>query len=231
MQPAANPDDIHTILSRFQTWAEQPANGNGNGHKNGAGPLEGVREIPYEEAMRQHRNRRVAQGQRRAVSPRASVPPFRFGNLICRLSASRSRRFRLLQPLTLPPQRLPKSLHRASSYQRHYWATTSFWFQRPSPSESWQSQSRQWQRRGRRARSALQRRLRQKRRNLLSFRPSQSAKTSPMRLWTHRSPCLDPFPATPARNAVQRLHLQRRQRRPFRRPRYGLSQQAAPDRP
>ena len=75
MQPAANPDDIHTILSRFQTWAEQPANGNGNGHKNGAGPLEGVREIPYEEAMRQHRNRRVAQGQRRAVSPRASVPP------------------------------------------------------------------------------------------------------------------------------------------------------------
>jgi hypothetical protein len=46
MQPAANPDDIHAILSRFQTWAEQPANGNGNGHKNGATPLEGVREIP-----------------------------------------------------------------------------------------------------------------------------------------------------------------------------------------
>jgi hypothetical protein len=74
MQPAANPQDIHSILSRFQTWAEQqPANGNGNGHKNGAAALEGVREIPYEEAMRQHRGRRAAQGQRRTVPPHASV--------------------------------------------------------------------------------------------------------------------------------------------------------------
>jgi hypothetical protein len=76
MQPAANPDDIHAILSRFQTWAEQqPANGNGNGHKNGASPLEGVREIPYEEAIRQHRNRRAAQGQRRTAPPRTSASP------------------------------------------------------------------------------------------------------------------------------------------------------------
>jgi hypothetical protein len=75
MQPAANPDDIHAILSRFQTWAEQPANGNGNGHKNGATPLEGVREVPYEEAIRQHRNRRAPQGQRRTTPPRPSATP------------------------------------------------------------------------------------------------------------------------------------------------------------
>ncbi|MGB9028976.1 MAG: hypothetical protein WCC27_02565 [Acidobacteriaceae bacterium] len=76
MQPAANPDDIHTILSRFQTWADQrPASGNGNGHKNGVGALEGLREIAYEEAIRQHRNRRAAQSQRRTSSPRASASP------------------------------------------------------------------------------------------------------------------------------------------------------------
>jgi hypothetical protein len=76
MQPVANPEDIHAILSRFQTWAEKlPANGNGNGHKNGAGALEGVREIPYEEAIRQHRSRRAAQGQRRTLPARSSASP------------------------------------------------------------------------------------------------------------------------------------------------------------
>jgi hypothetical protein len=61
MQPGPNSEDINTILSRFHTWAEkQPANGNGNGHKNGAGQL---RELSYEEAILQHR--RSAQTPRR----------------------------------------------------------------------------------------------------------------------------------------------------------------------
>ena len=63
MQPGPNSEDINTILSRFHTWAEkQPANGNGNGHKNGAG-AEQLRELSYEEAILQHR--RSAQTPRR----------------------------------------------------------------------------------------------------------------------------------------------------------------------
>lgn len=68
MQPGTNPDDLHTIMSRFQTWAEkQPISSNGNHHKNGIGSEE-VREIPYEEALRQYRKRRAPQG-RRAAQP------------------------------------------------------------------------------------------------------------------------------------------------------------------
>ncbi|HEX4309273.1 MAG TPA: hypothetical protein VHZ25_04550 [Acidobacteriaceae bacterium] len=65
MQPGPNSDDINTILSRFHTWAEkQPADGNGNGHKNGAGSGE-LREMSYGEAILEHRNRRAAQTSRR----------------------------------------------------------------------------------------------------------------------------------------------------------------------
>ncbi len=70
MQPGPNPEDIQGILSRFQTWAEkQPAEGNGNGHKNGDGADE-LREIPYEEAIRQLRSRQAAPTQRRPARPR-----------------------------------------------------------------------------------------------------------------------------------------------------------------
>jgi hypothetical protein len=67
MQPGPPPEDFQAILSRFHTWAEKhPANGNGNGHANPA-PAEEIREIPYEEAMRQHRNRQVARTPRRTA--------------------------------------------------------------------------------------------------------------------------------------------------------------------
>ena len=66
MQSAPKPDDIHAILSRFQNWAEKHAGqANGSGGKNGAAS-EQVREIPYEEAVRQYRGRRAAQTPRRA---------------------------------------------------------------------------------------------------------------------------------------------------------------------
>ncbi len=71
MQPGPNPDDLHTILSRFSSWAEkQPFVSNGNHHKNGI-ETEEVREIPYEEAIRQFRKRRAAPTRQRA---RGSVP-------------------------------------------------------------------------------------------------------------------------------------------------------------
>jgi hypothetical protein len=59
MQPGTNPDDIHTILSRFNHWAgKQTANGN-NGHSKALRCLDaGVREIPYEEAIRRMRSRK-----------------------------------------------------------------------------------------------------------------------------------------------------------------------------
>jgi len=73
MQPGTNPDDLHAILSRFSTWAEkQPVNSNGNHHKNGIGTEE-VREIPYEEAIRQYRKRRPAQEGRRVQAPVAAA--------------------------------------------------------------------------------------------------------------------------------------------------------------
>jgi len=73
MQPGTNPDDLRNILSRFHTWAEKDGvSSNGNGHKNGAGS-EGVREIPYEEAIRPYRKRRTAQNGRAAVSAIATA--------------------------------------------------------------------------------------------------------------------------------------------------------------
>lgn len=70
MQPGTNPDDIHDVLTRFNSWAgKQP--GNGNGHQNGNG-ADGVREIPYEEAIRQYRDRHRAQGKRPEA---AGTPP------------------------------------------------------------------------------------------------------------------------------------------------------------
>jgi Mobilization protein NikA len=64
MQPGPNPENIDAILSRFQAWAEKhPADANGNGHKNGAASEE-IREIPYDEAIRQHRSRQAAQTTR-----------------------------------------------------------------------------------------------------------------------------------------------------------------------
>jgi hypothetical protein len=59
MQPGTNPEDIHTILSRFNHWSGTVI-ANGNGHVKGLKGLDaGVREIPYEEAMRLMRNRRT----------------------------------------------------------------------------------------------------------------------------------------------------------------------------
>lgn len=74
MQPGPNPENIDVILNRFQAWAEQhPADGNGNGHRNGT-TSEEIREIPYEEAMRQHRSRHQAPTQRNAVPSSAKKP-------------------------------------------------------------------------------------------------------------------------------------------------------------
>ena len=73
MQPAPKTEDIEAILSRFQTWAEKhPANGNGNGHGNDA-PIEELREIPYEEAIRRHRSRQTAQTQHRNTSANSTA--------------------------------------------------------------------------------------------------------------------------------------------------------------
>ncbi|HEX4007723.1 MAG TPA: hypothetical protein VHX60_16230 [Acidobacteriaceae bacterium] len=76
MQPGTNPDDIHTILNRFSSWSGKQS-ANGNGHKVAD---EGVREIPYEEALRQLRTRRPAPAPRAeaaaapAVETAASIP-------------------------------------------------------------------------------------------------------------------------------------------------------------
>lgn len=67
MQPAANRYDIHTILGRFETWAGKKP-GDGNGHKNGNAPEE-VREISYEEAIRQYRSRHAGPSDRPAPAP------------------------------------------------------------------------------------------------------------------------------------------------------------------
>ena len=65
MQPGTNPDDLRDILSRFQSWAEkQPHTGNGNRHTNGL-EAEEIREIPYEEAIRQYRKRQSHQARPR----------------------------------------------------------------------------------------------------------------------------------------------------------------------
>ena len=58
MEPTGSPEDLHTILSRFSHWTgKQPVQATGRKQ-----PLDGVREIPYEEALRQLRNRRAALG-------------------------------------------------------------------------------------------------------------------------------------------------------------------------
>ncbi len=68
MQPGPVPEDIDSILSRFHSWAERKpaANGNGSAQRNG-GPPDEVREIAYEEAMREHLNRRASQNGKPAA--------------------------------------------------------------------------------------------------------------------------------------------------------------------
>jgi hypothetical protein len=75
MQPGTNPEDIHTILSRFSEWAgEEPANGNGHAKKlKGLEP--GVREISYEEAMRLLRKRGAIGAASTAAQPAAEPAP------------------------------------------------------------------------------------------------------------------------------------------------------------
>jgi hypothetical protein len=68
MQPGTNPEDIHTILSRFNQWTgKEPANGDGHA-KALKGVDAGVREIPYEEAMRLMRSRRTRNAARAAAT-------------------------------------------------------------------------------------------------------------------------------------------------------------------
>lgn len=82
MQPGTNPEDIHTILSRFNHWAgTETANGNGHAKlPKGLGLASpnaspnadsdaGVREIPYDEAMRRLRNRKPGAPARVAAQP------------------------------------------------------------------------------------------------------------------------------------------------------------------
>jgi hypothetical protein len=78
MQPGAHPDDIHSILNRFTAWTgRQPANG--NGHRTDLG--EGVREVSYDDAMRDLRSRRAPHTPRlpaiAAPPPQPEPPPER----------------------------------------------------------------------------------------------------------------------------------------------------------
>ncbi len=74
MQPAQPPEDLHTILSRFHTWSgKAPARSNGNGHAAGE-PNEEIREIPYEEAIRQHRSRQAARAPKSPAPARVKTP-------------------------------------------------------------------------------------------------------------------------------------------------------------
>lgn len=66
MQAGPPPEDLHAILSRFHNWAGKDP-GNGNGHAKRT-PEEGIREIPYEEAIRQHRDRQAARSPRRTAA-------------------------------------------------------------------------------------------------------------------------------------------------------------------
>ncbi|HZZ40181.1 MAG TPA: hypothetical protein VFE06_13690 [Acidobacteriaceae bacterium] len=73
MQPESQPEDIQTILSRFHTWAgKNPGNGN---ERKLAPQSDSVREIPYEEAMRNFRQRQKAQTRRAAAAALRSVAP------------------------------------------------------------------------------------------------------------------------------------------------------------
>lgn len=74
MQPETKPEDIHTILSRFNHWADHP-NANGHGHAKTPKGLDAeVREIPYEEAMRMMRSRRGGVARAAAARPASDVP-------------------------------------------------------------------------------------------------------------------------------------------------------------
>lgn len=75
MQPATNSarsgEDLHAILSRFQTWAgKQPETRNGHNHS-----AAGVREIPMEEALRQLRSGRATAKAAAREKPPAPQPP------------------------------------------------------------------------------------------------------------------------------------------------------------
>ena len=71
MQSPSQPEDIHVILGRFHTWAgKNPGAGNGKGS---VPETAGVREIPYEEAMRNFRQRQ--KNQTRRASAKAGSPP------------------------------------------------------------------------------------------------------------------------------------------------------------
>ncbi len=71
MQAGPPPEDLHAILSRFHNWSGKgPANG--NGHAKSA-PEEGIREIPYEEAIRQHRNRQAGRSGRRTATQKGKA--------------------------------------------------------------------------------------------------------------------------------------------------------------
>jgi hypothetical protein len=75
MQPGPSPEDINTILNRFQSWAEKhpsEGSGNGNGHRGGSGSEE-IREIPYDEAIQQYRSRHGGQTTRRAAERKTRI--------------------------------------------------------------------------------------------------------------------------------------------------------------
>lgn len=73
MQTGDQSEDIHTILSRFHTWAGKEP-GNRNGRKL-APESDSVREVPYEEAMRHYRERHKTQPRRVAATVPAPPPP------------------------------------------------------------------------------------------------------------------------------------------------------------
>ena len=73
MQAGPPPEDLHSILGRFQNWFDNQPPGHGNGSTNG-GSAEGIREIPYEEAIRKHRSRQAAPSQRRPANPKPANP-------------------------------------------------------------------------------------------------------------------------------------------------------------
>jgi hypothetical protein len=73
MEPGTNPGDLHTILSRFHTWAEQqPGKGNGKAPKN---EQEGIRALTYEEAMARFREQQPQQRERRRRKAATRVAP------------------------------------------------------------------------------------------------------------------------------------------------------------
>ena len=77
MQPGTAPEDIESILSRFHSWADQQQAAQVDGDAQDGDGSPDVREIPYEEAIRQYRNRNGAPAPRRAPTParKASSPP------------------------------------------------------------------------------------------------------------------------------------------------------------